>query len=325
MLLIRNQKIIFVGGKGGVGKTTIASAMAAGWSRSGSKVLLISTDPAHNLGDLWKTRIGNQVKTLDDRLDALELDSHEEAIRYIEKVRSSLEQVVRPDLRGEIRRQMDLALHTPGTMEAALLDRLTEVLVESFSRYDRILIDTAPTGHTLHLLSLPESMTTVMNGLIEKQKKRMENSRLFREDRFDNQESENPADHILALLNRRKEKYSTVRDFLLDSGISSFLFVLQASELSIEETRRSIQMLKKFNLHTGGIVVNGILPEKTRDPFFQERIKAEQKHLARIRKAFRKLPAAYVSLQKGDVSDRDSLFAIAKELSLLDPGSNGVI
>ena len=121
-----DRRIIFVGGKGGVGKTTTAGALALMAAESGRSTLLVSTDPAHSLGDVFDTRIGNEETSLGRNLSGLEIDPEAEAESHIATVKMSMKSLVAPKMYKEIDRQLELTRYSPGTMEAALLERFHE-------------------------------------------------------------------------------------------------------------------------------------------------------------------------------------------------------
>ncbi len=149
------RHLIFVGGKGGVGKTTTAAALGLLAAKQGRSCLLVSTDPAHSLGDIFDTTIGDTETRLGQRLHGLEIDPEVQAQGHIDRVKTQMKTLVHPRLYGEIERQLDLARYSPGTSEAALLERVAELMGDDGSRFDLVIFDTAPSGHTVRLLSLP--------------------------------------------------------------------------------------------------------------------------------------------------------------------------
>jgi arsenite/tail-anchored protein-transporting ATPase len=172
------RPVLFVGGKGGVGKTTTAAALGMALAGRGERVLLVSTDPAHSLGDLFQRVIGADETEIwragggaPGVLAALELDAEAETERYLDGVRDAMRAFVRPALYPEIERQIALTRHTPGAAEAALMDRMAALLSEGPAHWDRVIFDTAPTGHTLRLLQLPELMAAWTDGLLHQRER----------------------------------------------------------------------------------------------------------------------------------------------------------
>jgi arsenite-transporting ATPase len=150
MRTLLDRRVLFVGGKGGVGKTTCASALALAAADSDKRCLLVSTDPAHSLGDIFGRAIGEKETALTPNLTGIEIDPDIEANRHIETVKTNMRGLVRPELYGEVGRQMDLARFAPGAVEAALLERVADLIADGLERFDLVIFDTAPTGLTPH-------------------------------------------------------------------------------------------------------------------------------------------------------------------------------
>ncbi len=165
------RRILFLGGKGGVGKTTLASALALEASARGSRTLLVSTDPAHSTGDILGVELGPEPRPVVAGCWAMEIDPALEAELYIDAVKKRVAESTAPRLLGEVERQIDAARVSPGAEEAAVFDRFCRIIDEDDARYDQIIFDTAPTGQTLRLLSLPELMSVWISGLISRRRK----------------------------------------------------------------------------------------------------------------------------------------------------------
>src|SRR5690625_7062195 len=153
---VYNKKIIFVGGKGGVGKSTTSAVNALESYKRNNKTLLISTDAAHNIGHIFETKGGGTISSVAENLDALEIDPKRETELYIKSVKENIKETVQPTMMEEVHRQLDTAKISPGADEAALFDKLISIIIEERHNYDKIVIDTATTAHTIHLLSLPD-------------------------------------------------------------------------------------------------------------------------------------------------------------------------
>ena len=167
MISLLDRQVVFFGGKGGVGKTTCSSAFALAASRRGQRVLLVSTDPAHSTSDIFERKIGHDEREIEPRLWAIEIDARRESTRYVDEVKRDIERMFAPAVIRQAYRQIDMAAASPGLAEVALLDRMIDLIVEREARYDLIVFDTAPTGHTVQLLRMPEVMDTWIRALVK--------------------------------------------------------------------------------------------------------------------------------------------------------------
>lgn len=294
--------IIFFGGKGGVGKSTCSSAYALNEAEKGKKVLLISTDPAHNLKDLFDVDIGNTIMFLQKNLYALELDAGEEAKRYIQGVKDNLAGLVHSHRVSEVHRQIDMASHSPGAEESALFDALVTIILEETAHFDLLVFDTAPTGHTLRLLSLPEMMEAWINSMLKRRKKVNEN---YSELLNDGDPVEDP---IYQKLMTRKQKFAEAREWLLDKRKTDFVYVLTPEKLPIEETARAINELSQAKMKVSTLVINKCLPEtQNEESFFQQRKTQETEYIKKIDITFPKTKKLFFPLLVTDVSTKADL------------------
>jgi len=279
------NKLVFFGGKGGVGKTTSSSAYAYYCAEKGEKTLLVSTDPAHSLCDIFERKIGSKIIELKENLFSLEIDPEEESQAYINNIKKNMKDIVSPVIVKEIERQLDAAAVSPGSDESAVFDKLMEIIIDYEKDYDRIVIDTAPTGHTLRLLSLPELLGGWMDRLIEKRMKAMELYEMAtREDKKMKNVIER--DPVLSKLNERKRKMEQAREILTDGDLVSFVFVLNPEKLPIEETKKAVDTLEKYKIHVNTLIINRILPDNVEGKFWENRKKLENKYLKEIEEYF---------------------------------------
>lgn len=309
-----DRRVLFFGGKGGVGKTTSATAFSLLSASLGRKTLLVSTDPAHSSSDILERYIGSGIQRVRANLWVLELDSEKEADAYIQGVSHTIRSQVKPNLRAEIDRQIRMARVSPGAQEAALFDRIAELIESSEARYDRIVFDTAPTGHTIHLLALPEMMEAWIDGLISRRKQVNEMSALWKNMTLGSgaEQSDDPVEKVLQ---ERKRKFAKMRRVLLDEEQTAFIFVLNPERLPIIETEKAIHMLREHDVPVGGIVVNRVLPEEIPDhAFFRSRKQQEQEYLKDIDKRFSRLPSLQLPLLDRDVVGEEPLEQIVSHL-----------
>jgi len=348
-LPVGSRPILFVGGKGGVGKTTTASALALRLADGGERVLLVSTDPAHSLGDLFDRKIGDREVELFRGADgpgvlaALEIDPEAETDRYLEGVRDSMRAFVRPALYPEIERQVALTRHAPGAAEAAMMDRVAELMDEGPKRWARVIFDTAPTGHTLRLMALPELMAAWTDGLLKQRERSDALGRAMRRLGGGPSEPEAPATdeapagdelslldspaeassdprirRLRELLLARRRRFSRARRLLLDETATGFLLVLIPEKLPILETRTALGVLRDHRVPVLGLVVNRVLPPGPLGEFLESRRAQEEEYLARIEDAFGDLPRVRVQLQSRDVEGLAALRAVGRALA--EPG-----
>jgi arsenite-transporting ATPase len=158
----------------------------------------------------------------------------------------------------------ELASTMPGVEEVALFDRMGELIVTRIDSYDLVVFDTAPTGHTMRLLRMPELMSSWIDAL----SKRRRNLMTFGQ----NIEKAGPEpDPILTTLERRKGKLELVRARLMQHNFTGFVLVLIPERLPIEESARTAELLRDANVNVCGILVNRVLPDNLEGDFYQAR------------------------------------------------------
>jgi len=302
-------RVLFFGGKGGVGKTTLAGAVAVGLADRGARTLLVSTDPAHSTSDLFELPLDDTPREVLPNLHALEIDPTREADRYIADVKARLADTVPPRLAGEVERQIDIARVTPGAEEAALFDRFARILVTEGTSLDRLVFDTAPLGHTLRLLALPEQLDAWTAGLIARREQVHVLGRMWQRVAGTVTAAEAP-DPVRDALEARRVRFATARAMLTDPGRTAFYFVLLPERLPILETERAVRALAKYQIPIGGVLVNRVLPDDADGEFVARRRARERHYLDEIARRFGDLIRATVPLQAADVSGVTGLRAL---------------
>ncbi|MCU4751771.1 ArsA family ATPase [Halobacteria archaeon AArc-curdl1] len=284
------EPFVFFGGKGGVGKTTVSCAYAVRCAREGVRTLVVSTDPAHSVTDVFDQTFDDSPTPVEgvDGLDAMQLDPEEEVIRHLDEIRQDLSEQVSVAMVNEINRQLEMAHGTPGAYESALFDRFVDVMRNS-EPYDRVVFDTAPSGSTLRLLGLPELLEGWIDRLMYKRRTSID---LFEKAAAGSNEPRRvmEGDPVLARLQNRKEFFEFAGNALREDA--AFFLVLNPDELSLNETERSIADLQEKNLSVRGLVVNKLTPSPDDDEngrgarYLRERVETEQAHLQQVRTAF---------------------------------------
>ncbi len=245
---LRVPKILFFGGKGGVGKTTLAAATAAGLANSQLRTLLISTDPAHSIGDLLDVHLGDDPVEVSPGLHVRELDPDRARQDYLTTVKANIRQFSAPEFLQEAERQVELSGQHPGVMESALFEALCRQL-DMATQWDRIVIDTAPTGHALHLLSLPQSMQAWTDALLKRQE---QNTHLAPEaaDRWR---------RAREVLEARRGLFERCRLLLSHPTQAGFVLVVNDDRLSVREGVRARDTLTQAGMAIPAVIVNRVL------------------------------------------------------------------
>lgn len=313
--LLVDREVLFFGGKGGVGKTTLAAAFAVLAAEQGARTLLVSTDPAHSTSDIFEMSLGPEPHSVGQYLWALEIDPAREVDDYIAGVKERVAEATTPRLLEEVERQIDIARVSPGAEEAALFDRFARIIEDPGERYDRIVFDTAPTGQTLRLLSLPELMTAWISGLIARRRKVHVLGRMWRNVSGSGARgADSGSDRVLRVLEERKQRFEQARRVMTDSDRTAFVFVVVAERLPLLETRKAVDTLDKHGIPIGAVIVNKVLPESAEGAFVARRREHERKYLGRIGEAFAAYRLYRVPLLEGDIAGMRALRTLVSHL-----------
>ena len=326
--LAAERRVLFLGGKGGVGKTTVASALALAASRQGRRALVVSTDPAHNLGHLWGRRIGDRPTRLAENLQGLEIDPDATTDRHLADVGRTLKRLMPGSLAGEVDKHMDLSRRSPGTHEAAVLERMTELVERGREEFDLVVLDTAPSGHTARLMALPEVMTAWTDGLLRRREKSQKLGAAMRGLESGRERDRGQAllgstaprdpleerdEEIRSILLRRRDRLASLREVLTDPALSSFAIVLAAERLPVLETIELHEELTRTGVDVGALVVNKRSPAG-RGEFLERRRAMEEEHLASLRTALPRVPLQQIPLGEQDVVGAAALEQFARLL-----------
>lgn len=295
----------------------MASVAALELAAAGHRTLLVSTDPAHSTADILQCDLGPAPRPVVADCWAMEIDPEKEADDYVASVKERVVEAAPPRLLAEVERQIDIARVSPGAVEAALFDRFTRILEEEGREFDRIVFDTAPTGQTLRLLSLPELMTAWMSGLIKRREKVGALAKMWRNVAGSSDEVSGHEDPILTALESRRARFHRARQALTDSSRTAFVFVLIPERLPIWETETAVATLSKHDVPVGAIIVNQLLPAAEDDEaggFLAGRREREQGYLARILESLGDWPLLGVRLQETDPVGVDALKRVHAEV-----------
>lgn len=300
---------VFVGGKGGVGKTSVSASTALWLAKQGEKTLLVSTDPAHSLSDSLEMPVTSYPTEIAENLDAVEIDPdkamEDKKIQLeSEKNSSSSNNFMGLDMLSD---QLDIASSSPGADEAAAFEVFLTVMTNN--EYDFVVFDTAPTGHTLRFLSFPEIMDSWVGKMMKIRSKLGSAASAFKNvipflDGDNDQQSS-------AELEETKRKIDEAKKVLSDPKRTTFKMVVIPEEMSIYESERAMEALEKYDISVDSVIVNQIMPEVDHCDFCASRNKLQQKRLALIDQKFPDQFITKIPLFKDEIKGKDKLYGLA--------------
>ena len=285
--LERPPRFLFFTGKGGVGKTSIACATAVQLADAGKRVLLVSTDPASNVGQVFGVGIGNQVTAIPAvaRLSALEIDPQAAAQAYRDRIVGPVRGILPEATVKGIEEQLSGAC----TTEIAAFDEFTALLTDGAltTGYDHIIFDTAPTGHTIRLLQLPGAWSGFLD------------------------EGKGDASCLgpLAGLEKQRAQYREAVEALANPLRTRLILVARAQQSTLREVARTHEELAKIGLSQQYLVINGVLPrsEAALDPLAAAICTRERAALSDLPEALKDLPRDQVALKPFNLVGLNSL------------------
>ncbi len=270
-------RFLFFTGKGGVGKTSIACATAMQLAEAGRKILLVSTDPASNVGQVFGITIGSTITPVEavTGLFALEIDPQAAAQHYRDRIVKPVRGLLPENIVKSIEEQLSGAC----TTEIAAFDEFTALLTDSAltADFDHIIFDTAPTGHTIRLLQLPGAWS----GFLEEGK------------------GDVSCLGPLAGLEKQRFQYREALEALADPLRTRLILVARAQQSTLREVARTCEELTAIGISQHHLVINGILPqiETTEDALAAALFSREQAALSTMPESLRALPTDHVALK----------------------------
>lgn len=292
---------LFFTGKGGVGKTSLACAHAVLLADQGRRVLLVSTDPASNVGQVFGIDIGNRITAVAavPGLAALEIDPQAAAQLYRDKIVGPVRGVLPDEIVNSIEEQLSGAC----TTEIAAFDEFTALLTDPalLGDYDHIVFDTAPTGHTIRLLQLPGAWDDFL------------------------QDSKGDASCLgpLSGLEKQRAQYHAAVEALSDPARTRLVLVARAQRATLREAARTHEELAAIGLQQQYLVINGILPasEAAHDPLAAAIYKREQQALAEMPAVLQALPVDHIALKPFNLVGLDALRHLLTDDAVSGTGS----
>ncbi|WP_042697736.1 ArsA family ATPase [Thermococcus sp. PK] len=289
-------RVLFFIGKGGVGKTTSSAAVSVALAKKGYKTLIVSIDPAHNLGDVFEVKLNDKPKAIAENLYAMELDMEKFIKAYLKHLEKNLKHMYRYLTVINLEKYFEVLSFSPGIEEYATLEAIREILQRG-DEWDIIVFDTPPTGLTLRVLALPEIARIWTEKLIEIRKKILEKRRAIEniqgerkfviegeEYKLPSKEEEDP---VMKELKQYKAEIAFVRGVLTNPKKTSVVAVMNPEMLPLYETERAYEALRKFKIPLNLIVVNKVIELEEEVSMLRVKIDAQRKVLRKIEEKFK--------------------------------------
>ena len=289
-------------GKGGVGKSSVAAAHAYKSAKEGKKTLLVSTDMAHNLGDLFEKKLGKEAEEVMPNLTLYEIDPEyvmendfADIIGYVSKLIADFGNMSIKDL-GMI----------PGMEELFALLKISEI--HKSGEYERIIVDCAPTGETLSLLKFPELLSWYMEKLFPIGKIGVRIlapvSKLVFKIEMPNKKAMNDIEKIYL-------KLAELQELLKDRDTTSIRIVTTPEKMVVEETRRNYMYMNLYDFNVDGLYINRILPADIGNEFFDRWLVLQKEYIENLKECFTALPICEIPWYEEEVRGEAAIKRIA--------------
>lgn len=301
-----STRIMLFTGKGGVGKTSVAAATAAMMAKKGLRTLIMSTDPAHSLADAVGQRIGPSIKQISDNLYAQEVSVLEAISSHWNELKGYLTGLFQSQGLDPVSAEEIATL--PGFDEASHLLYLNEYV--DADEYDVIILDSAPTGEALKLLSFPEAMSWYMEKFFPLSRK---TAKIIRPMARPFLSVPLPDDSVFQSMETLYKSLSRVRSLLSDPENTSIRLICNPDRMSVNETKRAYTYLMLYEYPVDGVIVNKIYRENT-GPFFDKWRRSQEELIKEIEDSFGDVKIFRSFLTEEEPTGLDKLLQFGEKL-----------
>ncbi len=287
------SKLIYVGGKGGVGKTVFATCIAMDLAKKGHKTLLASFNPVHSISSILEQDVsGGQIKDVKGvkNLSAIEVAIESTIEAYKIRMARTLKEFLKyTEIPLDPKPFIEIATMNPAFQEAASFDRMMDMVLYESKIYDRIVFDTAAVANAIRLIGLSKMYGLWLQRIISTRQEAL-SLRVQLSFRKDKMKEEIKKDPVLKEFLELNDKYEKVKQSLTDPNITNFIFISIPTMLSISVVKRFMEMVKAYQIPSGGIIMNMLIPsdeaKNDKTGFLSSKFEEQEKNLKYVNETF---------------------------------------
>jgi len=320
-------KYLFTGGKGGVGKTVAAAALAYHFSQRGKKTLLASLNPVHSLTSVFGQDLsGGGVKQVKDvsGLYAVEVDARDAVERYRENIGARVREFLKwSDVPVDPKPFINIAATNPAFEESAMFDKMVDFMLREGQDYDIVVFDTAAVANAVRLIGLSKIYGLWLARMIQSRREalQMRIQFAFRKEKVMEEVKKDP---LMADLISMHERFNQVKTVLVDPETTAFFFVTLPLALPIAVVKRFISMVRGYDIAIGGVLVNEVLRreavEATQgEEYLTNKYHEQLNYMRTIKQDLGELVRAFIPLYPQEVVGMDSLARVAEDMFQFTP------